>query len=74
MGSREIDPGRPGTPPPSARPLIMALPVQLSPHGTMRVPPNEHVIVHRTDTGRLQVGIYFLGYSCNCVLHIYIPS
>ncbi|XP_012552082.1 uncharacterized protein LOC105842611 [Bombyx mori] len=54
MESRKMDRGCTKTPPPHPVPVIMALPVQLSPHGTLRVPSNEYVLVHRTDSGNIQ--------------------
>lgn len=69
MESRKMDRGCTKTPPPHPVPVIMALPVQLSPHGTLRVPSNEYVLVHRTDSGNIQVGnvlnyTAFLCYYC----------
>nr|XP_012552083.1 uncharacterized protein LOC105842611 isoform X2 [Bombyx mori] len=55
MESRKMDRGCTKTPPPHPVPVIMALPVQLSPHGTLRVPSNEYVLVHRTDSGNIQM-------------------
>ncbi|CAB3231923.1 unnamed protein product [Arctia plantaginis] len=51
MESKEMDRGCTGTPPP----IIMALPVQLSPHETLRVPSYEHVLLHTTDSGYIQM-------------------
>lgn len=52
--SKERDSGGLETPPPLAVPITMALPVQLSPHGTLRVSSNEHFLIRRTNAGGLE--------------------
>lgn len=61
MERMEIDPTstgsltpRQGASQPHVSEAILALPVQVTPRGTLIVPPNEHILLHRTDSGNLR--------------------